>query len=884
MGLFMFSSIQGQNVVYKQLQHKLQQGEKINNIDVIESWDQLDPSLASSIDIQNGIQITLDYYQLENLHKNRPNLLQTSVITTEGEISILLEAVDLFVTESILYNDFQQLMPYERGVHYRGIIKGEANSLVAISFFPTQIMGFISSDDARYTIGQLSNDLSHVVYENTSLSKNFDLNCETSENLDPYSYEKVFQSPVSKSLDKCVEVYIEIDYDIVKDKGGIDEAADYITGLFNQSFALYANDDINLKISEIKAWANISPYESLMASGMLGDFQQNIDEFNGDIAHLVSYKASGGIAAGFSGLCNSNPDMSMCFSSISDDYNDVPLYSWSVMVITHEMGHLLGSRHTHACVWNGDGSAIDGCAAYVEGDCQLPGIPEMGGTIMSYCHGTEVGINFSNGFGLQPGNVIRNTIAQSYCLESCDSDSETSCNDGIQNGKETGVDCGGPDCEPCEELCENIDILIKFDKYAKETSWDIKDESNELIFTGGPYDGSKNLQTILFEKCMPFGCYTFTIYDSYGDGICCAYGNGFFKLYNENGEILGKGGKFKREQSIEFCLTAPISCEDGIQNGEETGIDCGGPSCADCPDPTCEDGVQNGEETGIDCGGPNCPDCATCEDGIQNGEETGIDCGSDECGPCTMEYCESKGKISFYEYIDIVELGEFTNQSGNDNGYGNYKEMNINFPVDETLSVNLYPKHPYFAYQEYWRIWIDLNQDGDFEDKNELRLQGSGDGPIQGKISLPQSTIPGITTMRITMKYGSFPEPCETFSFGEVEDYAVNIISGLNLSNNSIYTKAIANNGQFTTSNKCIKLFPNPAKDHLSIQFLYESSEYTSFSIVDIYGHSIMRKVINTPEPKQIITVDTDLFLPGIYLLILDQDGKKTTEKFIIGD
>jgi hypothetical protein len=56
------------------------------------------------------------------------------------------------------------------------------------------------------------------------------------------------------------------------------------------------------------------------------------------------------------------------------------------------------------------------------------------------------------------------------------------------------------------------------------------------------------------------------------------------------------------------------TCTDGIQNGQETGVDCGGPDCPACP-PTCEDGIQNGNETGVDCGGPDCPPCgsSTCD-------------------------------------------------------------------------------------------------------------------------------------------------------------------------------------------------------------------------------------------------------------------------------
>lgn len=82
------------------------------------------------------------------------------------------------------------------------------------------------------------------------------------------------------------------------------------------------------------------------------------------------------------------------------------------------------------------------------------------------------------------------------------------------------------------------------------------------------------------------------------------------------------------------------TCEDGIQNGDEQGVDCGGETCAACA--TCEDGIQNGDEEGVDCGGGTCPECSSappstpsCEDGIQNGTETGVDCGGEDCEACS---------------------------------------------------------------------------------------------------------------------------------------------------------------------------------------------------------------------------------------------------------
>lgn len=99
------------------------------------------------------------------------------------------------------------------------------------------------------------------------------------------------------------------------------------------------------------------------------------------------------------------------------------------------------------------------------------------------------------------------------------------------------------------------------------------------------------------------------------------------------------GARYSLTQSA-GCGTPPEpTCDDGIQNGDEEGVDCGGSSCPACPTPTCSDGIQNGDETGVDCGG-SCPPCpATCSDGIQNGDETGVDCGG-SCPPCPSGSCD----------------------------------------------------------------------------------------------------------------------------------------------------------------------------------------------------------------------------------------------------
>lgn len=100
------------------------------------------------------------------------------------------------------------------------------------------------------------------------------------------------------------------------------------------------------------------------------------------------------------------------------------------------------------------------------------------------------------------------------------------------------------------------------------------------------------------------------------------------------------GARYSLTQSGGCGAPPEPTCNDGIQNGDEEGVDCGGSSCAPCATPTCDDGVQNGNETGVDCGG-SCPACpATCSDGIQNGDEEGVDCGGSSCDPCSTGSCD----------------------------------------------------------------------------------------------------------------------------------------------------------------------------------------------------------------------------------------------------
>lgn len=94
-------------------------------------------------------------------------------------------------------------------------------------------------------------------------------------------------------------------------------------------------------------------------------------------------------------------------------------------------------------------------------------------------------------------------------------------------------------------------VSILTDDYGDETSWEITDQANNVVASGSGYSDATQYN---IPSCLADGCYTFTIFDEYGDGICCQWGDGSFELFSSTGDLMGSGAEFTDQTSIEFCL------------------------------------------------------------------------------------------------------------------------------------------------------------------------------------------------------------------------------------------------------------------------------------------------------------------------------------------
>lgn len=116
--------------------------------------------------------------------------------------------------------------------------------------------------------------------------------------------------------------------------------------------------------------------------------------------------------------------------------------------------------------------------------------------------------------------------------------------------------------------CTNLNLSITFDNYPEETSWDIKNSSNVIVASGGTYASQPDGSTLNIPLCLNSGCYTLTMKDVYGDGICCAYGNGAYTLTNTGTSVvLAQGGSFAASQVTSFCVGATGLSQFSETNG-----------------------------------------------------------------------------------------------------------------------------------------------------------------------------------------------------------------------------------------------------------------------------------------------------------------------------
>jgi hypothetical protein len=159
--------------------------------------------------------------------------------------------------------------------------------------------------------------------------------------------------------------------------------------------------------------------------------------------------------------------------------------------------------------------------------------------------------------------------------------------------------------------------------------------------------------------------------------------------------------------------------------------------------------------------------------GARESLKTSGGCGT---GSTTPQYCSANGSNTTYEWINKVQFGSINNTSGANGGYGNFTNLSTSLAKGTAYTISLTPAFASTTYSEYFRVYIDYNGDLDFVDAGELVYTSPATTTaVTASITIPTTAITGSTRMRVMMKDAAITGPCEVFTYGEVEDYTLNL-------------------------------------------------------------------------------------------------------------
>ncbi|MCA0152317.1 immunoglobulin-like domain-containing protein [Winogradskyella vincentii] len=143
-----------------------------------------------------------------------------------------------------------------------------------------------------------------------------------------------------------------------------------------------------------------------------------------------------------------------------------------------------------------------------------------------------------------------------------------------------------------------------------------------------------------------------------------------------------------------------------------------------------------------------------------------------------LNYCNSASTNTNDEYISRVQLNTIDNSSG-PQFYSDFTNISTTLTKDTQYTITITPTWTGTVYNEAYGVWIDYNRDGDFTDAGEqVFTQGNTQAnSVSGSFTVPSGAVENSTRMRVTMRYNQVPGPCDSFTYGEVEDYTI-IIEG----------------------------------------------------------------------------------------------------------
>ncbi|WP_426058689.1 GEVED domain-containing protein [Hymenobacter sp. B1770] len=242
----------------------------------------------------------------------------------------------------------------------------------------------------------------------------------------------------------------------------------------------------------------------------------------------------------------------------------------------------------------------------------------------------------------------------------------------------------------------------------------------------------------------------------------------------------------------------------------------------------------------------------------------------------TVSYCASKGSSVAYEWIDLVQLGGINRSSGADGGYYNGTALSASVTAGSSYTIYFSAGFSGTAYTEYFKIYADWNKNGVFTDAGELIVNAAGSTSASTRsatFTVPSTAKTGSTRLRVVMSDNSGTTSCNSYSYGETEDFTVSVSGGTARTDGSIAARTSTTGGladQYT-------LFPNPATNVLRIARPANADPEQPFavSVHDLRGSEV--RGLSFADGQ----LNVSVLRSGIYMLTISDGSSTTHQRFV---
>ncbi len=265
--------------------------------------------------------------ELKRIVSDKPETVEISFPFDGKLLTVELYKNQIFTKDFKVTTDKGEIVNYNPGVYYQGIVKGDNRSVAAFSFFDNDIVGVASTPElGNIVVGKVKNSEDFVSYSESKLTGLNPFICGANELKENQITKGSFDPDKKVITQNCVRIYYEVCYNPYLNNGSDPvTTTNWLTAVHNNIATLYTNDDVRIALNEINIWTTQDPYTG-SPNDNLDSFRTNRQIFNGDLAHLVNSPTTTSVAF-LNSLCSS---YNHAYSGISQNYNNVPVYSWTI--------------------------------------------------------------------------------------------------------------------------------------------------------------------------------------------------------------------------------------------------------------------------------------------------------------------------------------------------------------------------------------------------------------------------------------------------------------------------------------------------------------------------------------------------------------------------